>query len=321
MTELDDDELCLISLCATEGTGPATVAALRRAARDRSAPLRVVMALSTAQLQAEIGLTPSAARAVASVRNPLATGRSVLEQLADIDARVVLEGQNAYPQWLVRLLGPRAPAVLFVAGSPALLQRPCLAIVGSRRPSRGARSAARFLARAHASSGSTIVSGGARGIDSAAHAAALSAGGTAIVPALGLARFRPHGFDTREVSADKWCVLGQFPPQAGWRSAQALLRNRTIVALSKAVVAFEPRDCGGTWHSSITALRMRKPLFVVSASRRGAKGRGLEQLVRLGAVALDPTRMPDPEALACLIADYRPPPSADQLPLFDPLEQ
>ena len=70
------------------------------------------------------------------------------------------------------------------------------------------------------------------------------------------------------------------------------------MALSDAVVAFEPRDRGGTRHSSIAALQMGKALFVVSAAHQGAKGRGLKQLVRLGAVALDPDRMPDAEALA-----------------------
>jgi predicted Rossmann fold nucleotide-binding protein DprA/Smf involved in DNA uptake len=128
---------------------------------------------------------------------------------------------------------------------------------------------------------------------------------------------RSAGFDLRSVGPESWCVLGQFPPQAGWRAAQALARNRTIVALSAAVVAFEPRDCGGTWHSSLTALRMGKPLFVVTACRRGARARGLKRLVRLGASALDADRMPDGPALASLMADYRPPPGADQLPLFN----
>jgi predicted Rossmann fold nucleotide-binding protein DprA/Smf involved in DNA uptake len=94
------------------------------------------------------------------------------------------------------------------------------------------------------------------------------------------------------------------------------MRNRTVVALSDAVVAFEPRDCGGTWHTCLTALRLRRALFVVTADRRGAKGRGLKLLVRAGAVALDPGRMPEGDALALLVADYRVPRAASQLPLF-----
>ena len=88
------------------------------------------------------------------------------------------------------------------------------------------------------------------------------------------------------------------------------------MALSEAVVAFEPRDGGGTWHSSINALRMRKPLYVVTGSQRGGKGRGLTRLVRMGAVALDPVRMPDPAAFRRLVAEYRPPPMPEQVSLF-----
>ena len=95
-----------------------------------------------------------------------------------------------------------------------------------------------------------------------------------------------------------------------------MIRNRTIVALARVVVAFEPRDGGGTWHSSVNALAMGKPLFVASATRRGAKGRGLEHLVRRGAVALDLARMPAPAALWRLAEGYRVRSPGDQVPLF-----
>ncbi|MHC4479754.1 MAG: DNA-processing protein DprA [Planctomycetota bacterium] len=320
MNRPDEDDLCLIGLCATEGVGPATVARLREAARARRVALRAVVGLCCAELESEVGLTLSAARAVGGVEAPLLRGGSVLEQMVRIGGGVVLAGRRGYPEGLREALGAEAPPVLFLAGDASVLERPRVGIVGSRRPSRTAREAASLLARQLAAAGSTVVSGGARGIDTAAHAGALRSGGTAAVPALGVARFHPRGMGA-PAAGGSLCVVGQFPPQAGWRAGQALLRNRTIVALSEAVVAFEPRDVGGTWHSSITALRMRRPLFVASGSRRGAKGRGLRRLVRLGAVALDPARMPDPEALACLVAEYSPPPAPDQLSLFDALER
>jgi hypothetical protein len=68
----------------------------------------------------------------------------------------------------------------------------------------------------------------------------------------------------------------------------------------------------------MAAIVMRTPLFVVAASRRGAKGRGLTRLVRLGAVALDAAAMPNPDELDRLVAEYRPVPCPDQLLLFEP---
>jgi DNA processing protein len=190
-----------------------------------------------------------------------------------------------------------------------------MAIVGSRRPSRAAVRAARELAGGLGDR-AVVVSGGARGIDTAAHKAAAASGGTVCVPASGLVLFRRKELSGWRRADSRLCCLGQFPPNAGWQAAYALIRNRTIVALAQAVIAFEPRDTGGTWHSSLNALQMRKPLFVVSSARRGARGRGLQRLVRLGGVALDPRVMPGADEMDRLVAEYAPPPSLDQLPLF-----
>jgi len=64
-------------------------------------------------------------------------------------------------------------------------------------------------------------------------------------------------------------------------------------------------------------LQMEKPLFVASARRAGGHGRALRRLVRLGAEALDPQRMPGPEAFGRLVREYSVPPHAAQLPLFE----
>jgi len=319
MLEATDNELCLIALSDTEGIGPATMAALRRLARKRAEPLHRVLALAPEALADEAGLTALAAAALPGVGDPRLRGRAVLEEAARTGTRVVCAGRPDYPGRLTALLGEQAPPVLFLRGECGLLDAPCVAVVGSRRPSRWAQEAARSLAGQLAQDGVTIVSGGAEGIDTTAHAAALLTGATAFVPPMGLARFdwrAPAGRRLLRGGAG-WCAVSQFPLQSGWRTAQALLRNRTIVALSEAVVAFEPRDSGGTWHSAINALRMHKPLFVVCGSQRGGKGRGVTRLVRLGAAALDPVRMPDAGAFRRLVAEYRTPPVPEQAALFD----
>ncbi|KPK65343.1 MAG: hypothetical protein AMK73_03230 [Planctomycetes bacterium SM23_32] len=317
MTDLSHDALCLVGLCATDGVGPATVARLRAAARVDGVPLARVLELPLQRLESEIGLTAATAATVASLPDAAAAGRGALEWAAGAGYRVCIATAADYPTRLGACLGESAPAVLFVAGDLSLLGGPCVAVVGSRRPSPTAAEAARGLARRQAAAGFTVVSGAARGIDRIAHAAAVQAGGTALVPAVGVARFRWPAPGQARGQPGGWCVVGQFPPNAPWRAAQALMRNRTVAALSDAVVAFEPRDCGGTWHTSNTALALGRPLFVVSGSRHDAKGRGLSRLVRLGAIALDPGRMPDAEELAQLTAQYRPPRSAAQLGLFD----
>jgi len=315
--EPTDEELCLIALSAAEGVGPATVAALRRLAWQRGEPLHRLLTLPPEKIRAEADLAPGVTAALAQVGDARRRGRAVLGQAQRSGTRVVCIGRPDYPGRLTALLGNQAPPVLFLRGEPSLLDATCVAVVGSRRPTRWAVEAAQFLAGQLAEDGVTTVSGGAVGIDTAAHKAALLRGATAFVPPVGLGRFRWGGASWRRLPRGRWCIVGQFPPQSGWRTAQALMRNRTIVALSEAVVAFEPRDCGGTWHSATNALRMGKPLYVVSASQRGGKGRGLRRLVRMGAVALDPVRMPDAAAFQRMVAEYRVPPMPQQASLFD----
>ena len=118
------------------------------------------------------------------------------------------------------------------------------------------------------------------------------------------------------VAGGRWCVLGQFPPEDRWRKRSALIRNRTIVAASDAVVGFEPREVGGTRHSCRIALQMGKPLFVVSGRADPSHRRGMERLVRLGAEALDLGNMPGAADFQQLTREYRPPPESAQLRLF-----
>lgn len=315
MKEPTEEELCLLVLASEAEVGPAGTARLRRAARRGAGSLSRLLRLSVDQLVDQVGLEPAAARAVAGLGDPIAAGRAVLDRAGELEARVLFPGRPDYPGRLVSALGQRTPAALFVQGAPALLAGACAAIVGSRRPSRTARAAARRLARSLSGDGFTVVSGGARGIDTEAHRAALAGGATAFVPPVGLARFEWRG--GRPLPGGRWCVLGQFPLDCGWRTPHALLRNRTIVALSDAVVAFEPRDRGGTWNSANHALSLGRPLYVVSASTRGGKGRGARRLVRRGAVALDPARMPDPVAFRRMVDDYRPPVGETQIGLFN----
>jgi len=315
-----EERLCLICLSATEGIGPASIARLADGARERGAPLAAVFDLPAEELEQEFGLGAQVAGIVASIGSPFERAEGVLDELDHSGGRAILRGAEQYPEKLDRHLGAAAPPVLFVLGEPAVLTRSCVAIVGSRRPSRAAERAARALAADLAAQGVTVVSGGAAGIDTAAHQGAVSTGATAVVPSGGVWRFTWRGIEQEDLRPDAWCVVGQFPPHEGWRRQYALIRNRTIVAASEAVAAFDPRDTGGTWHGCVTALSMRKPLFVCSSGEAHAQQRGLKRLVRRGAVALDPSHMPGASEFMQLVDEYQVPPGCAQVQLFDPLK-
>ncbi|MCD6416304.1 MAG: DNA-processing protein DprA [Planctomycetes bacterium] len=316
MAAFTDDELALLALSAAGPVGPGGIARLRAAAARRRVSLRDVLGLPKGKLQSEVGLRPDAAACVAAMRSPALTGRSLVDRLCSMDIYPLIEGRPGWPERLTLSPGESAPAVLFVKGDPSILSRSCVAVVGSRRPSREALGAAGLFAYEQAAAGATVVSGGARGIDSAGRRAALKAGATAVIAPVGMVRFRWEWFRPDCPPRGRWCVLSQFPPDNGWENSQALRRNRLIVALSRAVVAFDPRDSGGTWNSCAHALGLGKPLFVVRGARGEANKRAQRKLVRRGAVALDPARMPDAAAFARLVEEYIPPPTTNQAPLF-----
>ena len=315
-----DDQLCLVCLASAEGVGAASIRRILEGARAQDVSLHETLRLPPDELVRRFGIKPKPASVIAGLRSPVAAGQAVLDSLARICARPVLEGSRDYPVRLLDFLGAAAPPALFVAGEPAVLARSSVAVVGSREPSKAALDATRTFAADQAAAGVTVVSGGAIGIDAAAHKAAIRVGATAVVPPVGIGRFRWRGVSERDKGRGQWCVLGQFPPFEGWRRRYALIRNRTIVALADAVVAFEPRDTGGTWHGCVTALQMRKPLFVVSTGRTAPHRHGLKRLARYGAVVLDPRVMPDHAAFRELVSVYRSLPKAAQLPLFNALD-
>jgi DNA processing protein len=225
-------------------------------------------------------------------------------------------GDEFYPRTLLSTLGDDAPPVLFLQGNPRLIHRECIAIVGSRKPCSRSQQAAAHFGEMLARNGRTVISGGARGIDTIGHRNALAAGATAVVPPVGIFGFHWRGIPERALRSDQWAIVGQFPPSASWRNRNALLRNRTIVGTSQAVIGFDPRDRGGTWHSCRTALRLRKPTFVCCSTRPAPRRRGLQKLVRWGAVALNPECLPDFSEFEDMVRSYQPPSPEVQKGLF-----
>ncbi len=166
--------------------------------------------------------------------------------LAGAEARLLPITSPGYPARLARISD--APPLLAVRGDVSLLDRPCVAIVGARAPSAYGLDAARRLAGDLAVEGVCVISGLARGIDAAAHRAALAAGGTSIaVLGCGPDRVYPaaHRGLARELCA-RGAVVSELPPGTPALPAHFPLRNRLISALSRAVVVVEARVRSGS---------------------------------------------------------------------------
>jgi DNA processing protein len=195
-------------------------------------------------------------------------------------------GSELYPDLLASI--PAPPAELQVRGSLPLSGLG-LAIVGSRRPTLYGLRTARELAAACAGFGIPVVSGLARGIDAAAHAACLKAGGiTWAVLGSGLDWVYPpeHAELARDIAASGGAVLSEFaagtPPQAG----NFPRRNRIISGLALGVVVVEGDLKSGALITAKAALEQGREVFAVPGPVDSPMSEGPHELLRQGACLL-----------------------------------
>lgn len=191
-------------------------------------------------------------------------------------------GGPSWPRELDRIEAP--PPYLWARGRLAsLAPPPRVAIVGTRAPTPyGVTQSARF-ARAFASAGICVVSGLARGIDQAAHAAALEAGGpTVAVLGSGVDRPWPRGPITERVLSEG-LVLSELEPEQGPRPQHFPRRNRLISGLCEAVVVIEAAPASGSLITARWAADQGRAVFALPGRVDHPMARGTHRLIREGA--------------------------------------
>jgi DNA processing protein len=240
------------------------------------------LAAPEAALAAVRGVGPQAAAAVARGQCEVDPAGQ-LDRLERLGGRLVRLDDPDYPEPLREIYAP--PPLLFVRGSLEPLAAGGVAVVGSRRLTAYGKRVAAELGRDLARAGLSVVSGLARGIDSAAHTAALAAGGhTAGVLGCGLDVVYPpeNGPLIKEMAA-RGAVVSEFPLGTPPSAANFPVRNRVISGLSRAVVVVEAGLKSGALITARHALDQGREVFAVPGPVGSAVSQGCHQLIRQGA--------------------------------------
>lgn len=192
-----------------------------------------------------------------------------------------------YPLLLKEIHDP--PSLLYYRGELGLLGQPLLAVVGSRRPSRGGARDATAFAQALSDSGITVVSGMAMGIDSAAHRGALMGkAGTIAVLGTGVDVCYPRrNQGLYEELGQSGLLLSEFAPGTGPRRHQFPLRNRVISGMSLGVLVVEAAINSGSLITARQALEQNREVFALPGSIHNPASRGCNSLIRQGAKLVD----------------------------------
>ena len=234
-----------------------------------------------------LGLSPEAAAAMA--RPDEQKLASDLNWLSQPNHHLLCWDDESYPVLLRRISGP--PAALFIDGDPGCLWQPQIAIIGSRNPTAGGLDHARDFATTLSRQGMTITSGLASGIDSAAHAAALNAGGLTIaVNGTGLDRVYPKSSQAvaNRIRA-QGAMISELPLGSAPLRQHFPSRNRIISGLSLAVLVVEAGLNSGTLITARKAAEQGREVFALPGSLHNPMAKGCHRLIREGARLVETT--------------------------------
>jgi DNA processing protein len=276
---LSDDVGDLLTLSLVAGIGPRLTAALL----ERFGSAAVALHASIADLCAIPYITPRLAESIrqAPERSDAAAERERMERHG---VRLIALGKADYPSSLANI--PDPPYLLYLRGSLTAADANAVALVGSRSCTDYGRRVAARLAAGLVRAGVTVVSGLARGIDGAAHRAALEAGGrTLAVLAGGLSRIYPpeHADLAREIEASG-AVLTESKMEQEPLAGLFPVRNRIISGLSKVIVLIEAAEKSGALITASHAADQGRTVLAVPGSVEASSSGGTNELIRKGAV-------------------------------------
>lgn len=207
------------------------------------------------------------------------------EELADKGIFAVMRGDPEYPKSLIQNSRSSAP-VIFWRGNSDLFQAEGVGMCGSRAVSDLGLKAAIACGEVVSRRGLSVISGYAKGVDTATHLAALRTGGcTVIVLAEGFNHFRVKKVFEGELDPARVLVLSQFPPSQPWLAHAAMARNKVIFGLGRALVVVEAGERGGTLAAGEGALRIGRPVFVLNFGEETPPGNRI--LLNQGGVSVN----------------------------------
>jgi DNA processing protein len=273
----DEDSLHWLALRLAPGLGARRISLLLERFRTPQAIFRA----SSSELEAA-GVSSALARSISSgVSFDEAATQN--EKLRESGAQLITLADSRYPDPLRGIFDP--PPLLFARGRIELLSSVCIGVVGTRHPTPYGLAAAERLSADLARAGMTIVSGMARGIDTASHKAALSVEG-ATVAVLGCGVDIVYPSENRKLAAEiasKGLIVSEFPMGATAFPQNFPIRNRIISGLSNGILVIEGAQYSGSAITARLAMDQGREVFAVPGNITSKMSWGPNLLIKQGA--------------------------------------
>ena len=272
MTGADQDRLDRLRLIRSANIGPVTYFQLLQRFGTARAALDAIP-----QLAARGG---GKAPAIAK----LADVAAEIEEVERLGARYLFLGQGLYPPLLAEL--DTAPPALIVRGDLTLLDKPAVAIVGARNASAAACRLARMLAQDLSDAGVLIVSGLARGIDTAAHNGSIGRGTVGVIASGIDISFPPENRALQEDIATRGLLIAEQPPGREPLARHFPYRNRIIAGMTLGTIVVEAAPKSGSLITARLAAEAGREVMAVPGSPLDPRAQGCNALIRDGATLI-----------------------------------
>ncbi|MGJ8536910.1 MAG: DNA-processing protein DprA [Parasphingopyxis sp.] len=270
------------------------MAEARHAAKLRLARSRNIGPVTYAQLLARFGTAEAALDAIPDLarrgggRAPkLADPRAIEAEMAAVEqlgGSYIFLHERPYPPALAQI--QTAPPALIVRGDLSLLGKPLIAMVGARNASAAARRFARELAHKLGEEGYVVVSGLARGIDTAAHNGAIDSGTIAVIAGGIDVHYPPENKALQQDIAERGLLIAEQPPGSEPKARHFPYRNRIIAGLGMGTIVVEAAPKSGSLITARQANEFGREVMAVPGSPLDPRAQGCNQLIRDGATLI-----------------------------------
>ncbi len=278
-----DDLIYWVALQGIEGIGPATFGLLLK----RFNGPRAAFEASRRKLNSVRGISNTIIKKITQARENLNSVQSLLKTLDRNNVNIIIKDKEGYPPLLLEVM-KNPPVILYTKGRYLRGDERAVAIVGTTSPTEKGFWIAKESAKRLVKMGFTVVSGYAKGIDTASHLGALEAGGRTILALpMGILQFSWRDeFKHHIKDADKYLLLSDCCPTRGWYVGAAMSRNRLIACLSRAVFVVESEVSGGAIYTAGVAKGLGKKILTSRYKEAPLTARGNQTLLEKGAIPI-----------------------------------
>ncbi|MBQ7590866.1 MAG: DNA-processing protein DprA [Verrucomicrobia bacterium] len=271
-----------IALNMIDGVGPATYAKLRAALGDAVN----IFSATESQLSGIAGINADTVAAILNWEKTIDLAAEI-RRIQNAGCHIILKEDEEYPKLLKEIYNP--PFLLYVRGQILPQDHNSIAIVGSRLTTYYGIETAQKFAQQLAYAGITVVSGGARGIDTAAHWGALNSKGRTIsILGNGINVVYPaENVKLFEEISQNGAVISQFPMNLPGNRSTYSIRNRIVAGMTLGTLVVEATQTSGALITSGLAAEMNRQVFAVPGNINSPQSSGCNRLIKEGAKLCD----------------------------------